>query len=715
MFKYVKKLIQFGVRHSGEDKLLAKKIRLTNTAALVLGLTTVPFVFVFDYLGGEVFAFVTAMASFIFLSCPLLNAWGKYNLSRNLLLFVWSLGVLIFGLFLGKHTGLQNCYFSLIAMPFIIFKPNEGKIKYIHLLLPLFAFFLIEFNVIQVHDQELISNASAITLSTIVNAAVLVQLMLILYYYGFYERALILENAQTQSLNNELQWKSTEMFDVAKELATTQKGLNAVLESLDDLVLEVDSKAIVTNFWTTQEVNVKKGERASLFFGEYLESAILWAFKKSSGETIGKVYEYQYNGVYWQFKITTIQKQDHKQLSAVVALRDITAQKEASEGLEKAEKDREVAIAEAKFKEEFLASMSHEIRTPLNGVVGMIDLLGYTELNEVQKDYVKTLSASSSNLLTLINDILDLSKIQAGKMSVVLKPMRLHELLKNVVDLFTPIAKSKALVLDININSSVPIVVNADETRLNQILTNLVSNAVKFTRKGKVSLNVYPQNQNICFEVIDTGDGISEEGQKILFKKFTQLDNNQSSSVKGTGLGLSIVSELVKLMGGEIRVESEVGKGSVFAFSLQLDAVKETAAEVNDHPKLAGCFNQLKVLLVDDITVNRKVASLMLKKLNCVVDEAENGAIAVENISLKNYDIVLMDIQMPVMNGIEALKKIKQGDNNEPIVIALSANALEGDEAKYKAMGFDGYLSKPITTDKLKNGLLKVLQKPISS
>ena len=392
-----------------------------------------------------------------------------------------------------------------------------------------------------------------------------------------------------------------------------------------------------------------------------------------------------------------------------IILTDITERKRSEELREK------VAIAQrsAEFKQKFLANMSHEIRTPLTGIMGMAEILAKTKLDPEQYDYLNTIRFSTENLRKIIDQILDYSKIEAGKTHIRTRVFETNELLNNAKRLFQSICK-KDIKLFVKKDPSLPDYLEADNQRIFQIINNLLYNAVKFTRKGSITINVLPEkwiNENklkVKIEVIDTGIGIKPESQNLLFKPFSQLYTGGLRKYEGTGLGLSICKELVHMLGGDIDVESEPKQGSKFWFTFKANvakkpAIKEKAVNnTNSKPK-----TELKILHVEDKVVNQKVVSLLLKAMDCAVITATNGKEALEIVEKDNFDLILMDIQMPVMDGITATKEMKKRFSTLPPIIGLSANAFEGDRERYMKLGMDDYITKPVKEE----DFLKILDK----
>ncbi|MES2559903.1 MAG: ATP-binding protein [Bacteroidota bacterium] len=421
-------------------------------------------------------------------------------------------------------------------------------------------------------------------------------------------------------------------------------------------------------------------------------------------------------------------------LGIVVVARDITEQKKnekelteakvfaelataiAEEAKSKAELATRIATDAVKAKQQFLSNMSHEIRTPMNAIIGFTKVVLKTDLTAKQTEYLNAIKTSGAALIVLINDILDLAKVDAGKMTFEKAPFRLAASISSMVHLFETKIQEKNLEIVRQFDTNIPEVLIGDSVRLHQIILNLMSNAVKFTHKGKITIAVKllsedDQKVKIEFSVADTGIGILESKIETIFENFQQASSNTSRLFGGTGLGLAIVKQLVESQGGSIQVKSEIMEGSRFSFSLDFDKTSENAEPETEYIELETDIKNIKILVVEDIALNQLLMKTLLDDFGFERDIAGNGKIAIEKLENETYDIILMDLQMPEMNGFEATEYIRNVLKSNIPIIALTADVTTADLAKCMAVGMNDYIAKPVDERVLYNKIISQVKK----
>jgi len=517
--------------------------------------------------------------------------------------------------------------------------------------------------------------------------------------------------------------KTLEEFNV--ELAEKNKAeakFKALLESAPDamVIAERNGKMVLVNaqaerIFGYQREELLRKEMQLLFprrfsdkHQEHLNNFFDNPETRSSGmelELFGK----RKDGIEFPIEISLSLLESEEGTLVSSAIRDVTERKKTEHALKQA---REKAERSEKTKQ-FFTNMSHEIRTPMNAIIGFTDVMEKTKLSIPQKQYVQAIKTSGENLLALVNDVLDYSKIEQGIINFEKAPICIRQLFDSLRVMMAGKAKAKGLELIFNSHDNLPDAVIGDKMRLTEILLNLVSNAIKFTENGSIIVDSTLIEDGdfrviLQFEVQDSGIGIADDKMQTIFEQYQQAEPITAHMYGGTGLGLSIVKNLVKLQGGTISVMSEIGKGSVFTFKLPFQKASEK--EQKKCRKLKGKkkeetefkkFVGLKVLLAEDNKMNQKLMSVVLAEMGIHADLAENGKIAVEKVENNNYDVVLMDMQMPEMDGYEATLHIRQNLKYNVPIIAMTAHALLGEKEKCLRLGMNEYLSKPFKTEKL--------------
>ena len=540
-------------------------------------------------------------------------------------------------------------------------------------------------------------------------------------YNAHLEELVAERTVELKTANDQLTREISGRNKILEAMRESESSLKALTESARDAILMMDPDGNVS-YWNAAAERifgysaaeaVGTGLHELLAPARYLDaytSAFPEFRQNGTGPLVGETFEMhalRKDGMEISVAISLSAVPLREGWYAIGILRDVTDKKRAEEELLRA---KEAAEEANRLKGEFLANMSHEIRTPMNGVIGMTELLMDTELTGEQREYVHTVKSSADSLMTIINDILDFSRIEARELDVESINFALRDSLGDIMQTFALQAGEKELELLYEVSSDVPDAVVGDPGRLRQIIVNLVGNAVKFTDRGKVVLSVTCEGREedaarLHFTVTDTGIGIPPEMREKIFESFSQADASLTRRYGGTGLGLTISARLVELLGGRIWVESEVGRGSVFHFTVRLGLRK--GSPVRQLPGKPANPEGLRVLLVEDNAVNRRIAVGMLEKRGHTVVTAVNGKEALAALEAggeRSFELVLMDVQMPEMDGVEAtacIREKEKGTGRHIPIIALTAHAMKGDREACIKAGMDGYVSKPLKADEL--------------
>lgn len=502
----------------------------------------------------------------------------------------------------------------------------------------------------------------------------------------------------------------TSQFEASQELVQSENRLRTVLENIPDIIFIYDNKGKVIDFHVKDKIPGWDGTALGKYLADLIpedqKEETLQAFDtaRNTGtiQSVNRKLELPNGSKYFELRYFPL---DEKRMMSVA--KDITSQKIWEKGLIEA---MSAADEASRAKSEFLANMSHEIRTPMNGLLGIIDLLELTQLTKDQKEYLEIIKNSGNSLLGIIKDILDYSKIEAGKIDINPFPAKPAEELEKQIQIFYGLAQKKNINLHKHISSEAYKRFESDYVRINQVIINLVGNAVKFTPVGgivSVSMDVEHIEGELYYlktEVKDSGIGIPEELIPSLTDPFFQVESSSTRSFQGTGLGLAIAKKIIELMGGELTITSKVGEGSIFSFSVLLTKVnpeftEEIKSSTDERENWFGMGEEypLRILLAEDNDLNLQLMKLMLDQLGYPFEIARNGLDALDMVMNHEFDLVLMDVQMPVMNGLEATKRIRETPGMENLfIIGLSANVFDEDQKKALESGMDDYLTKPI-------------------
>lgn len=513
----------------------------------------------------------------------------------------------------------------------------------------------------------------------------------------------------------------TERKSLEKAIIRSEEKYRGIIENLDFGLLEVDIRGLIVKAYpsfcklTGYEPDELIGRNPLQFLHPDFVS-VMQEKEELREKGISDVYEVQIkkkSGAYIWVIISGAPFYNEKgELSGSIGVHlDISSQKKMENDLIKANGE---ALASSKAKELFLANMSHEIRTPLNAVFGLSNLLKNTDLDENQIAYVQNINNSAKSLLLLVNDILDMSKIESGKLESNRTKFNLSQSIGTILASTSFLAEQKNLDLKLFIDPKLNDYYLGDELKICQVLINLINNAIKFTNAGSVTLKIEKvydsrESHQVRFSVIDTGKGIAQEAIDSIFEDFTQEDSTISKEYGGTGLGLSISKKLVSILGGDLKVNSLVDNGTTFHFKILLEIAEEINEPIEELSSLHFDWAQLKILTVEDNPVNQFVIQSTINSWGGQTDIADNGQDAIGKIREKDYDIILMDMQMPIMDGIATTKYIRQEMNLEIPILAFTANALKKEKERCLSIGMDDYITKPFQEDELKIKILNLV------
>jgi len=514
---------------------------------------------------------------------------------------------------------------------------------------------------------------------------------------GYFRNVTEIKQAENKLINSEEKFKTVFEKSLAPIMVADDKGnylaVNEAASELFEYTIDEILHMNVAELITTSSPN------AAAQYDEYIKK----------GEDVGEFGFVSKNGTPKIVKYQAVRTKPDFNLSIMM---DITEQKRITEELTKAKLHAEEAM---NSKQQFLSNMSHEIRTPMNSIVGFTKILLKTHLNEVQKEYLHAIKTSGEVLIVLINDILDLAKVDARKMVFEKRIFKLDESISTIIHLFEHKTKEKNLKLIKEYNKNIPGILKGDSSRLHQILLNLLSNAVKFTNEGKITVRVDLLDEDdekvtIEFSVKDTGIGIPKNTHDKIFNSFEQGSAFTSRVYGGTGLGLAISKQLVELQGGRMSVKSDLGKGSTFSFILNFEKTNDVLEIEPDSTELVTKVKNLNVLVVEDVLLNQLLIKTILNDFGFKYDVADNGKIAIDKLQSNTYDIILMDLMMPEMSGFEATEYIRHKMHSKIPIIALTADVTTVDIEKCKVLGMNDYISKPINEKLLLSKIVSLVK-----
>ena len=689
-----------------ELKTEEKRVYFTNVFCLLGIFACLPYAFVYAFFGHFILSVSVLLFSATFLTAWILNKKGFHETAKFIALLSSNIAIFLYALLLGKDSSVFMLFIAVVAASATAYSVANIKSLLFHFFSSLILFIVLQFESIQQYSNILLVSKEAINLISVMSFV----LTLLLVFISNYE-----QNATNTEVENTLKRSETNLKVLFE--STIQAF---VLLNRDCTILAFNNKAksLIASGWNRViEIGKEFAEKndptdTNTFFWKSFQNALNGIptqrereLKSTDGESIFYLIEY-------------IPAYDKKGdiYGVVLSTIDITERKKYEKALKSAKDQAEEAV---KAKSDFLSNMSHEMRTPLNAIIGFTDLLLQKSVEEDSLENIQAIKYSSENLLMLINDILDLSKIEAGKLTIENIDFNIKYLLEQTVNIIRVKAIDKNIKLHYSLDESIPENLIGDPVRLNQVLLNLTSNAVKFTHQGSINISVTciqkdEKNINIKFEVKDTGIGISPEKLPLIFESFTQAETFTARKYGGTGLGLSITKKLVELLGGSILVTSEEYLGTTFTVEIPCRISEKTEVNKDKTEVEYKSFKDAKLLLVEDNQFNQILITKVLEKWAIEIDIANNGIEAVLLLQKKTYDVIMMDMQMPEMNGIETAIYIRDTnsdvlDHSVPI-IAISADAYIESKDKAIQAGMNDYITKPFRQKELYQLLNQYLQ-----
>ena len=677
-----------------------RRIKLTNQMFFLAMISSLSFGFAFLILGYQHLLYFQLGLTALYFFEQLINWRNNNQLSMCLGLLTANFAVAFMAMELGKDSGMNIFFVCYAFLPMLAFDKSKVFLRVFYCMLPIFLFYFTSLSDYKFYNTTYSPESLKLIFCFFTVPSIFSVAVSIMYF--------VIKGSQ--QVESKLMQSQNKFKQLSNTLQSIIDGANMII-----FLKDVNGKFEIVNNEFKKLVNLTDeeliGKTSSELFTEEISKTVLYHEQKVLRKKKPRNYELVIPGangpqtIYINISPLFDENKNIKHLCVIGT--NITDHKIWERELIET---KNIAERAEKNQERFLSNMSHEIRTPMNGILGMVNLMLDTNLTEEQEEYAEAIKTSSSRLLNIINEILDHSKIKAGKMTIEKSPFDLGKLLHDLTLPFKSKFEEKNITFKLEINSVPTVLILGDQLRLHQVLLNLIGNSIKFTHQGSVELHLlklYESETTVYyqFSVNDTGIGIPADRRDAIFDVFTQADDTTSRKYGGTGLGLSISRQLIELMGGRLKLISEENKGSSFSFNLHFDKtsipVKKQIKESKQNHKneLAG----MRILIAEDNPINQRVAIATLEKWGIKTDIADNGKIAVEMISELDFDLVLMDIQMPEMDGLEVTKYVREVLKNKTPIIAMTASVYGEDSNKCISAGMNDMISKPFEPEELFN------------